>query len=352
MAAAQASRPGSSKIVLSYLANQREYNLLKEVTGKDYPSTNDVTPEQMAVIQRQVLEEYYPYMFLADKTSWYKAITEYVSNKYDVFKDLYKDDDLTWYLSTLGYMDMIMYQQAREGNVNAKYIKNSWTMLSKYFKSEPARLNAINYVMDSIEHSWFSEGRETAAKMWVLAANMDFYDRIQKSWMMQALYSDDIERYNNFVWWVLKDINKQWLDLSSENKKYSWNKYYKPYSYQNGMWNDNVPMAQKFIPAAQKYLDWRKPSTYTPRYRPNTYSPSEEDFNWHWKYYERLIKDYSDKLVKSEWKKYPAQTIEGMTFKTGSNNRWSIKWQQLTFPKHKTKEYRTNVLSNLPGSHW
>jgi hypothetical protein len=50
-------------------------------------------------------------------------------------------------------MDMLMYQQAQDGNTNAKFIKNSRSMLSKYFKSEPARINAINYIMDSIEKS-------------------------------------------------------------------------------------------------------------------------------------------------------------------------------------------------------
>ena len=355
MAAAQAARPWSSKIVLSYLANQEEYALLKKVTGKDYPSSNDVTPEEMSAIQRQVLQDYYPYMFMADKTSRYKAITEYVSWNYEVFKDLYKDDDMTWYLSTLWYMDMIMYQQARDWNVNAKYIKNAWTMLSKYFKSEPARMNAIAYTMNSIENSWFSRGKEASAKMWVLVANMDFYDRIQKNWMMNALYWDDIERYNQYVWWVLDDINKHWLELSSENKKSSWkrywNKYYTPYSKGSWLWDNNVPLAKQFVPAAQDYLKWWTPSWWASKYNPTTYGPSK-DFNWYWKYYEGLIKTYSDRLVKSEWKKYPAETIEGMTFKTGSNNRWSIRWTKLTFPKHKSKEYRTNVISNLPGSHW
>lgn len=350
MAAAEASRPGSSKIVISYLANQEEYNLLKEVTGKPYPSSNDVTDEEMAAIQRQVLQDYYPHMFLADKTSWYKAITEYVSWNYEVFKDLYKDDDMTWYLSTLWYMDMIMYQQAKQWNVNAKYIKNGWTMLSKYFKSEPARLNAIDYVMHSIENSGMSRGREASAKMWVLAANMDFYDKIQKSGMMNALYWDDIERYNWFVWWVLKDINEQWLNLSSQNKKYSWNKYYKPYNQWSWLWENNIPMAQKFVPAAQKYLDWWTPSgTYSP-YRWRTYSPTGS-LDFYWNYYEALIKDYSDRLVKQRSKTYPAEYTEPLTYKREQINRWNIRAQQLVFPKHKSKEYRTNVFSNLPGAH-
>ena len=295
-------------------------------------------------------------MFLADKTSWYKAITEYVSNKYPLFESLYKDDDLTWYLSTLWYMDMIMYQQAKVGNVNAKFIKNSWTMLSKYFKWEPARMNAIRYVMDSIERSGFSQWKATSAKMWVLAGNMDFYDKIQKSWMMKALYWEDIEQYNQFVWWVLEDINKIWLETAKsqlKDKNYSWywrRKYNNNYS---PMGQNNEPEAQKFVPAAQKYLNWRTPRGwwYSWSRRPSTYEPGET-FKWYWKYYEGLIKTYSDRLVKSTGKKYPAETIEGMTFKTGSNNRWRIKWERLAFPEHKHKDYRTNVFSNLPGSHW
>jgi hypothetical protein len=62
-------------------------------------------------------------------------------------------------------MDMIMYQQAKTGNVNAKYIKNSWSMLAKYMKSEPARMNAISYIMNTINNSNFSRGKATSAKM-------------------------------------------------------------------------------------------------------------------------------------------------------------------------------------------
>lgn len=353
MAAAEASRPGSSKIVLWYLANQYENARIKEITWDKYWSRRDLSVQAQNDIQRETVAKYYPYMFTADKTSWYKAITEYVSWKYELFDTLYKDDNLQWYVNTLGYMDMLMYQQAQDWNTNAKFIKNSWSMLSKYFKSEPARINAINYIMDSIEKSWMSAWQATSAKMGVLAANMDFYDKYYKNWMAQALYGDDLERYNNYVWWVLQDINNIWLEnIKSQGKGWNWYWYsYKnPYSTSNPLWENNVPMARQFVPAAQKYLNWYTPSWYS-KYKPQTYTPGK-DLDWYWKYYEGLIKDYSDKLVKGEGKKYPAQTIEGMTFKTGSNNRWSIKWQQLSFPKHKSKQYRTNVLSNLPGSHW
>lgn len=243
-----------------------------------------------------------------------------------------------------------MYQQAKEWNVNAKYIKNSRSMLSKYFKSEPARLNAISYTMWSIENSGFSRGKATAAKMWVLAANMDFYDRIQKSWMMQSLYWDDIEQYNQFVWWVLKDINDIDLDLSSPSWKRTWKK--KNNYYNNGwVWDNNVPMIQQFVPQAQKYLNGWQPkwvwAAY--KYNPKTYQP--EDLKRYRNYYEGLIKDYSDKLVRQKSKTYPAQYTEPITYKRELNNRGTIRAKQLSFPKHKSKDYRTNVISNLPGAH-
>jgi hypothetical protein len=332
------------------LANKYENARIKEITWSKYWSRRDLSVEAQNDLQRETVAKYYPEMITADKTSWYKAITEYVSWKFPVFEELYKDDDLSGYVSTLGYMDMLMYMQAKEWEVHSSYIKNTWTMLSKYFKTESARITATEYVLWSIDNAGFSKQKAAMAKMWTLAANMDFYDKLNKNAMMRALYWEDIERYNYYVWWVKKEIEN--IDLSSWNKKYS-GYAYKPYT--NYQWEtpENNKEIWKFIPQANKYLNWWTPSgwNYSWHRTPNPYK-GWDDLQFYWKYYERLIKDYSDKLVKSEWKKYPAQTIEGMTFKTGSNNRWSIKWQQLIFPKHKSKEYRTNVLSNLPGSHW
>ena len=353
MAAAEASRPGSSKIVLSYLASQYENDRVKEITWDKYWSWKDLSVQAQNDLQRETVSKFYPYMFLADKTSWYKAITEYVSGKYELFDTLYKDDNLQWYVNTLWYMDMLMYQQAQDWNVNAKFIKNSWSMLTKYMKSEPARINAINYIMDSINKSDMSNGQAVSAKMWVLAANMDFYDKYYKNWMAQALYWEDLERYNNYVWWVLQDINEIGLQKAKQQKNSStWKKKRSPYTYSNPLGENNVPEAQKFIPQAQKYLRWKNPGFWWySKYTPNTYKPWKT-LDWYWKYYEALIKVYSDRLVKSKGKKYPAETIESITFKTWSNNKWAIKWKQLEFPKHKSKEYRTKLFSNLPGSHW
>jgi len=351
MAAAEAYKPGSEKIIVWYLANKFERELIQSLTENKYWSWKDLSEEQQNTVQRLTVENYYPEMITADKTSWYKAITEYISWKYPVFEELYKDDDLSWYVSTLWYMDMLMYMQAREWEVHSSYIKNSWTMLSKYFKTESARITAVDYVLWSIENAGFSKQKATMAKMWVLAANMDFYDKLNKNAMTRALYWDDIERYNNYVWWTKKELEN--IDLSSWNKKYS-GYAYKPYT--NYQWEtpENTKEVWKFIPQANKYLKWWTPSWWWTSSWHRTSNPYTgwDDLKWYRKYYEGLIKDYSDKLVRQKSKTYPAQYTEPLTFKTQSNNRWSIRWTRLTFPKHKSKQYRTNVISNLPGSHW
>jgi hypothetical protein len=38
-------------------------------------------------------------------------------------------------------------------------------MLAKYMKSEPARMNAISYINNTINNSNFSKGKATSAKM-------------------------------------------------------------------------------------------------------------------------------------------------------------------------------------------
>lgn len=367
MAAADASRPGSSKIVLSYLANRYNYNRMKELTGDKYWKYKDLPVEIQQQLNRETVELYYPYMFIADKTSWYKAITEYIWQHYPLFEELYKDDDLTWYTSTLWYMDMIMYQQAKEWNVNAKFIKNSWAMLSKYFKNEPARINAITYTMNSIDNAGFSKWQATAAKMWTLAANMDIYDKYQKNAMALSMFWDDIENYNYFVWWVLQDINQIWYDTAEADLAWTyywkgWYSYkknkYKPYNY-SGSWlgNNNIPEAEKFVPAATKYLNWWEPEpgkNYITK-NPRTYQPWQT-LDYYRKVYEAHVKALSDKLVKprDEWKKGKGNGYQTYDWQykywEWFRNRGYVNPAKLVFPRHKQPAYSTKVLANMPGA--
>ena len=351
MAAAEAAEPGSGKIVLSYIMANRLYELEKEYTGKNNPATADIPEDVMPLLKREVLEEYWNEMFTADKTSWYKAIREYISEvNPEVFKTLYNNNTLNSYVGSVWFMDMLMRDAARKWDVNAKYIKNVFWVMWKYLTNDNARIKMVEHMFWTIDNLNAPQTVKNMAMEWVLAGNIDFYNRLKNSPALSVLYADVLDSFEHRVWWVMDNV-----DIQDDRMYRQWYNKYTPYTSQ--YWNDNKKVDDDLKNKVGKYYKplttgW-KWITSTPVYRRTKWNiPVGKDLDWYRKYYEGLIKDYSDRLVKSEGKKYPAQTIEWMTFKTGSNNRWSIKWQKLSFPKHKSKEYRTNVLSNLPGSHW
>jgi len=54
-------------------------------------------------------------MFTADKASWYKAIREYISEANpEVFKTLYNNNTLNSYVSSVGFLDMLMRDAAQK----------------------------------------------------------------------------------------------------------------------------------------------------------------------------------------------------------------------------------------------
>ena len=349
-AAAEAAEPGSGKIVLSYMMANRLYDLEKQYTGKDYPATADIPEDVMPLLKREVLEEYGDLMFTADKASWYKTIREYISEKNpQVFENLYKNETLNSYVWSVWFMDMLMWDAAKKWDVNAKYIKNVFWVISKYMTDDNARIKMVEHLFWTIDNLNAPQTVKNMAMEWVLAGNIDFYNRLKNSPALSVLYKEVLDNFEQRVWWVMDNV-----DIQDDRMYRQWNKY-TPYTSEYG--NDNKKLDDELKNKVGNYynpLKWRASWVKsTPVYtRTTSFNPMWGDLNWKLRYYEGLIKDYSDRLVKSTWKKYPAQGTENITFKTWNNNRWNIRWEQLSFPKHKSKEYRTNVISNLPGSHW
>ena len=351
MAAAEAAEPGSWKIVLSYIMANDLYKLEQEYTNKQYPSNADIPDDVMIMLKKMVLEKDGNQMFTADKASWYKTIMEYVSEvKPEVFKELYKNNTLTNYVNSVWFMDMLMWDAAQKWDVNAAYVKNVFWVINKYMKNDDARIKATEHIFNTIEELDAPQSVKNMAMQWTLAGNIDFYNKLKNSPVLSTIYKDALDNFEHWIWWTLD------TEIPVDNM---YNKSYKKYTpYSSEYWDKNKKVNDDLTDKAYKYFpksswNWTRAWNLNPYpYTTGSSVKPKDALDWYRKYYEGLIKDYSDKLVKSEGKKYPAQTIEWMTFKTWSNNRWSIKWQKLSFPKHKSKKYRTNVLSNLPGSHW
>jgi len=69
---AEQNVPGSSRVVLSYIANSmfntQQNVFMQATTGDKYAiASDDVNKE----IQRDIITKLYPYLYVADKTSWY-----------------------------------------------------------------------------------------------------------------------------------------------------------------------------------------------------------------------------------------------------------------------------------------
>ena len=352
MAAAEAAEPGSGKIILSYMMANRLYELEKQVTWEKYPSSNDIWDEMMNQLKRIVLEEMWEWMFTADKVSWYKTIREYISIKNpSVFDTLYKNETLNSYVWSIGFLDSLMYDAAQKWDVDAKYIKNAWSVLTKYMKDTDARTSAVEYLFSQADNLSIPSSARHMVMEWILAGNIDFYNTLKNSPVLSSIYADTLRDFEERLWWTLDEVDIVDDSYRTQNKK----KTYTPYTSQ--YWDNNGKLEDDLTNKANRYFPKSSPSwTYSWHRIPYSYTSGSvrptDTLEWLLKYYEGLIKTYSDRLVKSTGKKYPAQGTENITFKTGSYNRWSIKWQQLSFPKHKSKQYRTNVISNLPGSHW
>ena len=291
-------------------------------------------------------------MFTADKVSWYKAIREYISEvNPEVFKTLYKNETLNSYVWSIGFLDSLMRDAAQKWDVDAKYLKNAWSVLTKYMTNVDARTSAVEYLFSQAASLNIPSSARHMVMEWILAGNIDFYNTLKNSPALSSIYADTLRDFEERLWGVLDEVDIVDDSYRRQNKK----KTYTPYT--SNYWDRNWQVEDELTNKANKYFPKSSPSwKYSWNLKGNPYTTwsikPEWTLNWLLKYYEGLIKAYSDRLVKSTGKKYPAEGTENITFKTWSNNRWSIKWAKLTFPKHKSKEYRTNVISNLPGSHW
>lgn len=347
MAAAEAAEPGSWHILLSYIMSNALYQLEKEYTGNNYPSTADIWDEAMNQLKRIVLEQYWDMMFTADKTSWYKTIREYVSEANpEVFKTLYKNDQLNSYVWSVGFMDMLMRDAAQKWDVDAKYIKNMFWVLTKYMKDPTARTTAVEYLFNQADRLDMPESTRKMTMEWILAGNIDFYNYLKNSPVLSTVYADALDSFEHRIRWTLD------LDIPDESyRKQGYSKKYTPYASQYGQRNwdledDLKDKANTFFPKSS----WNGSRPwFIPTY---SYTPSwwrrRTPLDFKRNYYEELIKDFSEKLVKSEAKTYPAEYNN--TFLSREENIWSIRARQLEFPQHKRKPYSTRVLSNLPWS--
>ena len=182
---------------------------------------------------------------------------------------------------------------------------------------------------------------------WVFAGNIDMYNRIKNSPFFSSTHPAVLRRFEERIWWVMDRVDDYDNPLTRYWKKWT--------AYTSQYWNGNKDVDDDFkkkvngmSPLKNRWSSgwWSYGWWYN---YPKASNPKWKDLDYYLKLYEALIKDYSDKLVKSEGKKYPAEKIAGMTYKSW-RSYWFVKPKQLYFPKHKQQQYSTKTISNLPGA--
>ena len=361
MAAWEAAQPGSWKIILSYMMANRLYELEKAVSWLAYPKTADIPEDVMVELKRQVIQEFAEEEYVADRASQYKVVREYISEvNPEVFKTLYKNETLNGYVSSIWFMDMLMHQAAQDWDINAKYIKNAFSVLTKYMPDEWARLKTVEYICGLIDSMEIPSDMKDIAMEWVLAWNIDVYNELKNSPILSTLHQDVLDSFEHRIWGIMDrvDMNdntytRSWSRYSKYPKYRSW--YTSNYATPNQQVDNDFKNAVSNLPNPLKtwtpYVSRNTPIRY--RWTNNI---AGKPLDFYIKVYETHIKALSDKLVgpgpdERKGNNNGRKPYE-WTYKTETalRNRWYINPARLTFPRHKQPAYSTKVLANMPGA--
>lgn len=326
MAAAEASKPGSSKIILWYLANDALYKEKLARFGKWFTNA-DIDEWVENQMKRNIVEKYYPFTYISDKTSWYKLAREYLSEtKPDIFWTLKNDSTLSSFVNTLAFTDMIYRWEAMNWDVDSKYIKNIFNVSAKYIKDPELRTKLVTNSLNTISNlESADQSQKQLMRLWVLSANIDHYDKIKKDPIASTLYKDDIDIFENTVRWVNDSLNKVWAhwlegDLNDDEKRqYYWSTWKKYFPKSNSSSNNKVKddfqnAVNKYYNPAQNWVSYNKIN------KPESFElawiriQSPKEYTLYYKIYEDAYKATSENIVKQANRKYPAEYIEWMKF--------------------------------------
>jgi len=357
LAMAEGNEPWSTKAILWYMANRMQKDIINEYSGGRYISYKDIPVEVQSEIQKIVVGQLYPYLNIADATSWYKLAQErFEQLEPNIMKWIAGDTKLNKFVNGLSYIDMMTERLADSGDVNASKLKNVYAMVGKYASDPDTRTRLVEYAMNSIQDSKLSMSEKIATRMWVLLGNMDFYSELKKDPVLQANYWDELKSFERFVWWVNADINRYWSELMQGDMSPKGEKQYqgvKGYNYNKSRYNPdydknhkgNQEAKQQFIEKSKafsplEWFQWNRISSYpSVRYSPQVLASKPYDA---YRVYKEWASGWeSAKLTGDNPRKYPGQILANLKYTEAGYTAGRIKAKQ-----NKLKRTRTKILSN------
>lgn len=231
-ALAENNIPGSSRAILAYAANRmqdklvEQTNLANGVPLKSAKSENTLSTDELTEIQKTVIQRTYPYMYIADKSSWYSLIAERakqidpsVFGKKDKAGNMNADKSMTSFVNSLGLMDMVAYSEAQKGNPNAQYIKSVYGMIGKFVQDPAARLNIMNNTYETVERLDVDPKLKATIKLGNALGNIDILDKALQDKNFVSQNRQTVDNAIRTVFGTLDHINKTGMSTILEDLK-------------------------------------------------------------------------------------------------------------------------------------
>lgn len=276
LAQIESKTPGTSRVVISYLANKDFYNWSKDFWPRGmngYLDSKQTDWDMASAVEKsKILSRYHKYLAIADKPSYIKVLSSHVKNAYpDVYKDLWTSQRTM--VNALSLVDWVAHTQAISGTPNAGLIANVLSMAGKYIKDPIDRLAVIKNTAQSIMQMDVPQDTKDTVLSGLFVWNTETLYAVSKDPEMVEQYPTVINGVNNLLYGVVdkfmlegKSIHAMVeADMDSKQKK----AYYKQatgraYAYKPYM-KTNSQIQDKLIDGAEKGgLDWAR-SAYRPR---------------------------------------------------------------------------------------
>ena len=191
-----------------------QLNLQKGVDPKAAKGETTLTTEERAEIQKTVIQRVYPYLYIADKSSWYSLAAERAKQiDPNVFGTKTSDGvvvskSLNSFVNSLGLMDMVAFSEGQKGNPNAKYIASVYSMIAKYVQDPAARLNIMNNTYETVERMNIDPKMKATIKLGNALGNIDILDKALKDKVFMSKNGQTVDNAIRTVFGTLDQINK------------------------------------------------------------------------------------------------------------------------------------------------
>ena len=271
---AEAKSPGSGRVILSFLANEELKNWAKDNStvrnASGYVDMKNINNDPNTTLQKEkILEKYYPYLYLYDKSAYLKVARNQIKNKHpEIYGDV--TDSQKSFINTLSLTDFVMHREAISGTPSAGNIASVLSIGSKYL-SDDLRVASLNYQADAIKALDTDQDTKDALMIGILVPNADMLNRVWKDPKFMEENRDNVVRATNILYgttdmianeghWIHSLVDENMDDNKKKAYKYAYGSNYvqRPYN------KSNYALGEKLVKAANKDGPTGLRSLYTP----------------------------------------------------------------------------------------